>query len=1481
MNMCRLFTLCSLIIISTICFSTIPIQQVQLASPQITNSVLGAGMVYKINKGPSPVQSMTVSGTSLTNSLIINSPIDFEISLDGTNFQSTPINLTSVNGNVSSTLIYVRLKAGLPVNVYNEQMTLTTVGATTVLVTCSGAVNPEILSVGGDGTYCSGASIKLTCDAVGATQYFWTGPNGFTSAERNPTILNAKSTMSGVYTVVASTSTDNNLVKNADFEQGNTGFTSTYKYTSTATDWSQTILNPRNYTVTNDPGHPWGYDLSTWFKSCGDHTSGTGKMLCVNAASETDVEIWGTDVTVQPNMNYSLSYWVASFYNYNNIPDPNPSILQLKLNGQKIGNPYTVNNQACNWQQFQYLATSTTPNLHISLVNMRSGDPGNDFAIDDISFKINLFETKTVNVSVGSISAPTVGTITRPDCNTPTGSVLLNNLPAGNWTLKRTPGNIVSTGTGTSTTVTGLAPGTYQYTVTDPNGGCTSSAVSVTIPAKLNPNIVLSNSALTVFTYKVTKGPSSTPSFNVSGTELVGDVVVAPPTNYEISLSSTSGFQSTPLSLTPSGNTLKNTTIYVRLKAGLNVDTYKNNGISITSTCATTQNVSCSPGEVSPLIQTINTGGPYCSGSTINLTCTAIGATSYKWTGPNGFTSILQNPTITNATSNMSGTYTVTATAMSSDGLTPLTDSKSVNLTVSSVVNAPQIDRITHPKCGVPTGIVDINRLPAGDWTLSASPADINPVKGKGSTTTVIGLKHNTDYTFTVIDESTGCSSAPSVVAHINDTLVVPVQPEIGNVTQPTCGFDFASVTVNKLPKGTWRLTCSPADVVIPDGSGSSTTIIGLKAGKTYTFSVEDASSGCVSIPSLPALIQPSLNVPVIKIDSVIKPSCGVKTGGVAFNGLPASWKIKPTPADVPERTGNSSTFIFDGLKPKGTYTFVVTDLNSGCESAPSVSITISDTLRIPPPPKVKVTTIPTCESATGSVLVYGLPSNGNWTLKQVMNGTSAADQGIIISGSGESIPIPKLAGGAYQFYVIDEVSGCPSLPSDSSVIVIPPQPVTNVPSITIDQPTCAVATGKLTFSGLPSVAWTMNGSDGKVYKGNTTGFEIKDVIPGDYSFIVTNDITTCVSLRSGVQTVLPQPITPAAPGVVNVVKPTCKKPYSTIAFNNMPSSMSWKLTATPLFGDNVLTLQGSGLKTELTGFEPSNTYSIAVNNGSCNSEIITVSIDAMPSMPSVPLIDSLIQPTCGMYTGGVKVSGLPAGNWVLTDNQSKLQAKGSGNSFEFENLLIGTHRLTVIDSLGCESALTHSFELIPYPINTITLISKAGTDNSQYLERNQPLQPIIYHTSGATNAIVSNLPLGINYRFVNDSVIIYGSSDVFGKYNYSVLLTGGCGNISTTGYFTILPSDVKVPNAFSPNGDGENDYFIVKHDVEIQKLAIKIYDRSGYLHFKDDNFNGSWDGRSNMGVVSDLMSGTYYYVLEVFNGVYTKQHAGYISLHR
>ncbi|MDC1355907.1 hypothetical protein N8205_03595, partial [Flavobacteriaceae bacterium] len=87
-----------------------------------------------------------------------------------------------------------------------------------------------------------------------------------------------------------------------------------------------------------------------------------------------------------------------------------------------------------------------------------------------------------ISVTIDDIpSTPTVGMVTNPSCSSLTGSVVLSNLPAGNWTLTNiTNGTSYSDSGSNPYTVNSLTPGTYTFSVS--NGTCESLATnSITI----------------------------------------------------------------------------------------------------------------------------------------------------------------------------------------------------------------------------------------------------------------------------------------------------------------------------------------------------------------------------------------------------------------------------------------------------------------------------------------------------------------------------------------------------------------------------------------------------------------------------------------------------------------------------------------------------------------------------------------------------------------------------------------------------------------------------------------------------------------------------------------------------------------------------------------------------------------------------------------------------------------------------------------
>ena len=97
----------------------------------------------------------------------------------------------------------------------------------------------------------------------------------------------------------------------------------------------------------------------------------------------------------------------------------------------------------------------------------------------------------------------------------------------------------------------------------------------------------------------------------------------------------------------------------------------------------TAPNCGCSGTPVAaPTLDAFGSNAPICAGATLSLNASASGPGSitYSWTGPNGFSSNAQNPSILNATAAASGDYTVVA----SNGCDSDSETFSVTVTATS-----------------------------------------------------------------------------------------------------------------------------------------------------------------------------------------------------------------------------------------------------------------------------------------------------------------------------------------------------------------------------------------------------------------------------------------------------------------------------------------------------------------------------------------------------------------------------------------------------------------------------------------------------------------------------------------------------------------------------------------------------------------------------------------------------------------------------
>ena len=97
---------------------------------------------YGYGRGPSTEKSFTLSGSNLTSGISIIVPTAYEISaLSGSSFSGTnTLNIPHTNGSVNNLTLYVRLKFGLSINSYTGDISFTTNGSNTKLITLSGSV---------------------------------------------------------------------------------------------------------------------------------------------------------------------------------------------------------------------------------------------------------------------------------------------------------------------------------------------------------------------------------------------------------------------------------------------------------------------------------------------------------------------------------------------------------------------------------------------------------------------------------------------------------------------------------------------------------------------------------------------------------------------------------------------------------------------------------------------------------------------------------------------------------------------------------------------------------------------------------------------------------------------------------------------------------------------------------------------------------------------------------------------------------------------------------------------------------------------------------------------------------------------------------------------------------------------------------------------------------------------------------------------
>jgi gliding motility-associated-like protein len=129
----------------------------------------------------------------------------------------------------------------------------------------------------------------------------------------------------------------------------------------------------------------------------------------------------------------------------------------------------------------------------------------------------------------------------------------------------------------------------------------------------------------------------------------------------------------------------------------------------------------------------------------------------------------------------------------------------------------------------------------------------------------------------------------------------------------------------------------------------------------------------------------------------------------------------------------------------------------------------------------------------------------------------------------------------------------------------------------------------------------------------------------------------------------------------------------------------------------------------------------------------------------------------------------------------------------------------------------------------------------------------------------------GLNNATIKDPVASPSSTTTY------TLLVIDDNNCEASGSMKITVSGrskISVPNAFSPNGDGINDTWVITNLSIYPGATVDVFNRYGQSVFHSENSNKAWDGTYNG---KPLPVGTYYYIIDLKNN--EKKTAGSVTI--
>ena len=925
--------------------------------------------------------------------------------------------------------------------------------------------------------------------------------------------------------------------------------------------------------------------------------------------------------------NYNWGFPGGTPSSYQSASNPNPGTVTYNNPGTYIIYDTVKNECGVNVDQIS-ITVNPTPTINaVSNITKCAGQPsgainftGNQalatYTWSNSNTAIGLASSGTGNIPSFVLVNNTGAAITSTITVTPTLNNCTGNPISFTITVNPNPSvtvNNASICSGTAATLTASGADTYSWSPATGLSATTGATVSANPASGVNYTVVgtitatgctaSAVAAVTVNTAAVISGVKTDPTIcaTANGSILISGL--SPNTTYTLNYSA-GGTAQTPITFT-TGNGVTTYTL-----ANLQAAVYS--GITVTANGCTSNALSFSLSDPNPpATPSAASNSALCSGATLNLTASgSVAGATYNWSGPNGFSSTQQNPSITNTSTAASGVYNVTVTV---NGCTS----------------------------------------PAGTTTVVIEQTPPTPVAGSNTpvcTGTALTLTASTSSTMPVSWSWTGPNSYisnnqnPQVSASATNALAgtynvtATANYAASNVSCPATASTI--VVVNATPAISSSSSSNPTNCA----SGTGTIVLnGLNANQLYevhytgpsgpiTINLTSNATGSIIIPTLPAGTYNNVYVVLNNCSSAAvgpfnlsDPNPPATPAVVAVNPICSGGTI-----NLSASTTSLGTATWNWLGPNGfssnqqnpsisntdvsaTGTYSVTVTINGCTSpAGSVDAVVEQT---PATPVVGSNT-PVC---TGTALTLNasttstMPVSWSWTGP---NSFSSNNQNPQVSSSATTAMAGTYNVTATANYAASNLS-CPATASTNVVVNATPA----INNATSNNPTdCATATGTIILNGLNAsqqyeVHYT--GPTGPVtinLSTNSTGSITIPTLPaGNYSnvYVVLNNCPSAAVGPFNLVDPTPPP-TPSATGTSNLCD---GESLQLNASTSAPGTATWSWSGPNGF---ISTLANPVI--DPAGVNATGTYNVTVTINSCTSlpGSFTATVHPRPAAPVV-----------------------------------------------------------------------------------------------------------------------------------------------------------------------------------------------------------------------------------------------------------------------